>query len=202
MSTTARRGTRRNEVRAGRRSLSLQELTGEVPMRCWAAYLVFESNCDECTNERHRRKRALNDTATRLHADFALAPLVTPNNKPRYQASQQRAELFARVKKTQVLWAQAEYFPISGENAAYDETKLQTKRRDWLKRRDQSTNGIMGLFPLVMELPVRFTTTVDKKNATSSNTPRVILQDGPSIHWTSPAWRIALIWSSIWKNLP
>ena len=32
-----------------------------------------------------------------------------------------------------------------------------------MKRHDQSTNGIMGLFPLVMGLPVRFTMTVDKK---------------------------------------
>ena len=126
---------------------SLQSLKDEVPMRCWAAYLAFETNCDECTNERHRRKRVLNDTATRLHADFALAPLVTPNNKPRYQASQQRAELFARVKKTQVLWVQAEDFPISGEIATYDETKLQTKRREWLKRHDQSYQRHHGSLP-------------------------------------------------------
>ena len=144
-------------------ALNLQYLKDEVPMRCWAAYFAVETNCDECANERHRRKRVLNDTATRLPADFALAPLVTLSNKPRYQPSQQRAELFARVKTTQVLCAQAEDFPISGEIAIYDETKLQTKRLEWLKRHDQSTTGIIGLFPLVMELPVRFTTTVDKK---------------------------------------
>ena len=60
----------------------------EVALQCWAAYLAFKSNYDECANERQRRERDLNGKETRLHADFALAPLVAPNNKPRYLTSQ------------------------------------------------------------------------------------------------------------------
>ena len=84
-------------------------------------------------------------------------------NKPGYLASEHRACLFARYNEKQVLWIQAEDFAISGEIATYDEKKLNERRRDFLKRHDQDTGGIMGLFPMVESLPVRFTTTVDSK---------------------------------------
>ena len=84
-------------------------------------------------------------------------------NKPRYLASQQRARLFAEFHRTQVLWIQAEDFPLSGEIATYSEEKLNQRRQDFLRRHDQSTGGIMGLFPMVYNLPVTFTATVDKK---------------------------------------
>ena len=96
--------------------------------------------------------------------EFALAPLVTANNKPRYLASQQRAQLFARYHRTQVLWIQADDYPIAGEVATYTDVKINQRRvGDFLKRHDQDTGGIMGLFPLVKDLPIRFTSTVDKK---------------------------------------
>ena len=124
---------------------------------------VLERECASCEEERSRRKRVLDDTETSLSADFALAPLITAMNKPRYLASQQRARLFAEFHRTQVLWIQAEDFPLSGEIATYTEEKLNQRRQDFLRRHDQSTGGIMGLFPMVCNLPVTFTATVDKK---------------------------------------
>ena len=85
-------------------------------------------------------------------------------NKPRYLASQQRAKLFAEFQRTQVLWVQAEDFPLSGEIATMAVEKLNQRRQDdFLRRHDQDTGGIMGLFPMVYNLPVTFTSTVDKK---------------------------------------
>ena len=124
---------------------------------------VLERECASCKEERSRRKRVLDDTETSLSADFALAPLITAMNKPRYLATQQRARLFAEFHRTQVLWIQAEDFPITGEIATYAEAEMNQRRRDFLKRHDQSTGGIMGLFPMVYDPPVRFTCTVDKK---------------------------------------
>ena len=120
--------------------------------------------CPRCQRERTRRKRVIDENATSISKEFALAPLVTANNKPRYVASQQRAQLFARYHKTQVLWIQAEDYPIAGEVATYTDVKINQRRTgDFLKRPDSDTGGIMGLFPLVKNLPIRFTSTVDKK---------------------------------------
>ena len=47
---------------------------------------------------------AIDESTTKLSADFALSPLRTSMNKPRYLTSQQRACLFARHNQTQVLW--------------------------------------------------------------------------------------------------
>ena len=125
---------------------------------------ALEKECIHCKEERARRKRVLDDGETKLSADFALAPLITAMNKPRYLATQQRAKLFAEFHKTQVLWIQAEEFPIAGQIAADNEDVLNKRRQqDFLLRHDQSTGGIMGLFPMVYNLPVTFTANVDKK---------------------------------------
>ena len=88
---------------------------------------VLKRECVSCKLERKRRKRVLDHTETSLSAEFALAPLITAMNKPRYLATQQRARLFAEYHKTQVLWIQAEDFPLSGEIATYPEEKLNQK---------------------------------------------------------------------------
>ena len=124
---------------------------------------VLERECASCKQERSRRKRVLDDTETSLADKFALAPLITAMTKPEYLTSQQRAKLFAQFNRTQVLWIQADDFPLSGETATYSEEKLIQRRQDFLRKHDQSTGGIMGLFPMVYNLPVTFTATVDKK---------------------------------------
>ena len=152
-------------VPAGQRASPTDEPTGpwvKLVRDAWKAFC--EQQCAGCKAERVRRKRVVDEHATSISKEFALAPLVTANNKPRYLASQQRAQLFARYHNTQVLWIQAEDYPIAGEVATYTESKIDQRRvTDFLKRHDQDTGGIMGLFPLVKDLPVRFTTTVDKK---------------------------------------
>ena len=94
--------------------------------RRWCTAQATECEC--CQRERRRRKRVIDENATSLSADFALAPLITSMNKPRYLASQQRACLFAKYNETQVLWIQAEDFALSGEIATYDDAKLNQAR--------------------------------------------------------------------------
>ena len=38
---------------------------------------------------------------------------------------------------------------------------LSRNRKHWLRRHDQQTNGLPGVFPCVFNLPVRFTHSVD-----------------------------------------
>ena len=92
----------------------------------------------------------------------SIAPLITPLNKPRYMASQGRAQLFVQYNHTQLLWVQADDYPMSGDITNLQGDELEQRRRNWLRRHDQDTKGIMGLLPLVAELPVRFTMTLDK----------------------------------------
>ena len=47
---------------------------------------------------------------------------------------------------------------------------LQHRREQWLQLHDQKTNGIMGLFPAVVDLPVRFTETTNKEKQIFKNT--------------------------------
>ena len=65
--------------------------------------------------------------------------------------------------KLNLLWVQADDFPISGQIATLSGADLDAKRQQWLRRHDQDTGGgSMGFFPLIPDLPVLFTTTLDK----------------------------------------
>ena len=91
-----------------------------------------EGECSLCADERKRRKRVVDGSGNdRLSEEFVLAPLVTALNKPRYLALQERARIFARYARTQVLWVQAEDYPLTGEIATTDECTLQKKRMQW-----------------------------------------------------------------------
>ena len=169
--------------------------TGQQTPIGLALWTNRRAECPACQAERKRRKRVIDDDATAIDPEFALAPLVTAMNKPRYLASQQRAQIFARYKRTQVLWVQAEDFPISGEIATYDDAMLNKRRRDWLKRHDQSTSGIMGLLPLVKDLPIRFTVTVDKKRNIFKFTP------GKIVGWTLDPVDVARVENSTEEEL-
>ena len=54
-------------------------------------------------------------------------------------------------------------------------------REGWLIAHDQKTNGIMGLLPLVLDMPIRFTDTIDRDKTifkhTSGILKKIILSD-------------------------
>ena len=47
---------------------------------------------------------------------------------------------------------------------------MDAKRIRWLQRHDKATGGIMGLLPLVRDMPVYFTDTVDRERRIFKNT--------------------------------
>ena len=99
-----------------------------------------------------------------LEPRMAAARLITPFNRPRYYAAQNLARLFARTQKTQLLWVQCEDFPTEGENiTSLSNFELDTvRRKQWLRKSDDKTGGIMGFMPLAKDLPVSFTQQLDK----------------------------------------
>ena len=120
--------------------------------------------CDICAQERKRRCRVLNssDLSPALEDDarFADAPYIHAFNEPKYHASQVRALHFAKARKTMVLWFFAEDRPLTKHIELVGELKdLNERRQQWSRYHEMKTGGIMGLQPLVYDMPLRITQT-------------------------------------------
>ena len=129
----------------------------------WDLARILE--CDVCKVERKRRHRVLpprsEDRAASLDA-FSDAPYIHPYNVPKYLASSLRAVQFARKRQLQVLWVRAVDLPVAGEDTSLRAAQLNAARLRWLQLHDRQTGGIPGLFPLVKDLPLQFTTTYNR----------------------------------------
>ena len=94
---------------------------------------------------------------------FAGAPFVHPFRHPSYHATQLRAILFAKSSKRRVFWVTA-FDKVVSNNVARTKEKEELRKERWLEFHDRFTAGIPRLLPLVMDLPVRFTESIDKKS--------------------------------------
>ena len=123
-----------------------------------------ERECDLCKRERSRRCQVLVSTESledvARYETFAAAPYVHPFNQPKYHALICHAWQFARSKQKQVLWCLAQDWPLTTEEETLSVEELQRLREKWLLTHDQRTNGIMGVLPLVHDMPLRFTASV------------------------------------------
>ena len=132
--------------------------------------------CVLCRTERVRRARVQLSPADLRHQTprFAGAPFVHPFNAAKYVVSQQRAIRFAQTHRRILLWVVAHDKPKTAEDAALKGSALQARRERWLRLHDKQTAGIMGLFPCVRDLPVRFTETVDREKGIFKNSRGVL----------------------------
>ena len=80
-----------------------------------------------------------------------------------------RAILFARAKAQILLWVVAKDQPMSSDDKALKGDQIQKYRERWLHLHDKQTNGILGLFPCVRDMPVRFTDTMDRERGIFKN---------------------------------
>jgi hypothetical protein len=140
--------------------------------------------CEVCQAERKRRCRVIfpggwNDGA-HTQEPFAHAPYIHPWNAPKYQAQQLRAISFAKATNQRLLWVTARDWPIPTAEEKFTEARLETLRVQFLQLHDKKTAGIMGLLPLVRNLPVRLTQTEDAKVGAVKNAR------GTLIGWTLP----------------
>ena len=120
--------------------------------------------CDKCAAERKRRCRVLDssDLSPILEDDvrFADAPYIHAFNEPKYHASQIRALHFARAKKSIVLWCFAVDRPVTQHTDLLGEARdINERRKQWSRYHEMKTGGIMGLQPLVHDMPLRITQT-------------------------------------------
>ena len=161
--------------------------------------------CTICQHERKRRCRVITaengNAKAHLTAKFAQAPLVHPFNQPKYHAQILHAITFAKATSQKILWVVARDTPQEASNYQ-NKADLQKQQERWLELHDRQTAGILGLFPLIEGMPVRFTETYDRganafKHATglltgwslsdvdvakidASDDPEIVLQDCPA----------------------
>ena len=158
----------------------------------WAARSRME--CQICKDERRRRCRIVspggwNDGA-HMREPFAHAPYIHPWNAPKYQAQQLRAISFAKATNQRLLWVLARDWAIPTANEKVTEARLQTLRMQFLQLHDKKTAGIMGLLPLVRNLPVRLTQTEDARVGAVKNAR------GTLIGWSLPEGEAARVAAS------
>ena len=136
-----------------------------------------EMECAICKAERQRRIRVLSclpmeEQADTLHA-FVDAPYIHPYNKPKYHAQICHALQFAKQRERKVYWCVAMDWPLTAEDEDLDDESLHHKREQWLQLHDQNTGGIMGLLPLVQDMPMRLTETDSRQHKIFKHTPAV-----------------------------
>ena len=104
----------------------------------------------------------------------------TPWNAPEYHAQQLRAVEFAKATNQQVLWIVARDWPIATKEETFTQARIDAMRAQFLHLHDKKTAGVMGLLPMVLNLPVRFTQTEDAKVGAVKNAR------GTLVGWTLP----------------
>lgn len=120
----------------------------------WEDRVALE--CVACRAERSRRCWVGRD---QKGTKFLTQPFVHGLNAAKYVAANLRARWAAAIKQQTLLWVIAEDTPLFQlDTDNIDE--YHARRENWLQRHDQSTGGLVGLFPLLQDMPIRITQTL------------------------------------------
>ncbi|CAL1152363.1 unnamed protein product [Cladocopium goreaui] len=114
--------------------------------------------CVICHQERARRCIVGKDPKAE---HFLNHPFVHGLNAAKYIAANLRAKWVASTRKHKLLWIIAQDTPLFHVEA----TELQARRENWLQRHDQSTGGVVGILPLLHNMPIRVTQTLSDLKA-------------------------------------
>ena len=136
---------------------------------------ITNFECASCKKARSQRKRVLSlDGAAgsvtdheRVPAEarrppYTDAPALYSFNVPRYFNIMLRAREFARQWSSELLWCHAVDIPLHPGDRELPQDAMQKKMASWLLRHDQETSHLASLQPLVKNLPVRLTDTIDR----------------------------------------
>ena len=148
-----------------------QQACADLADGAWSDMLQYdrlESNweerqsleCQRCQKERQRRCWIIQNSTINqkryIEEPFVDAPYVHPFRQPSFHAQQLRAMNFAKTRGRRVLWMKAVDKLCREEKRAQTE-KEALREEKWLTYHDRYTSGVPGLFPLILDLPVRFT---------------------------------------------
>ena len=116
------------------------------------------NQCVICQQERARRCIVGKDPKAE---HFLNHPFVHGLNAAKYIAANLRAKWVASTRKHKLLWIIAQDTPLFH----VEPTELQARRENWLQRHDQSTGGVVGILPLLHNMPIRVTQTLSDLKA-------------------------------------
>eukprot|EP00435_Cladocopium_sp_Y103_P005810 s724_g1.t2 len=114
--------------------------------------------CNQCQAERQRRCLVGKDQKS---PKFLNNPFVHGLNAAKYIAANLRARQVATTRRERLLWIVAQDTPLFHIEPA----ELPARRENWLQRHDQATGGVVGLLPLLQNMPVRITQTLPELKA-------------------------------------
>ena len=138
-----------NEASCGQKTCNTLHLQPTAPNQL---------ECVICQQERARRCIVGKDPKAE---HFLNHPFVHGLNAAKYIAANLRAKWVATTRKHKLLWIIAQDTPLFHVEA----TELQARRENWLQRHDQSTGGVVGILPLLQNMPIRVTQTLSDLKA-------------------------------------
>ena len=72
--------------------------------------------------------------------------------------------MFAKNAARRLHWIVAHDILADQSQESKNALKAELRKGQWLQYHDRVTAGIPGLFPFVLDLPIRFTEAIDKKS--------------------------------------
>jgi len=118
--------------------------------------------CQDCQQERFRRKRVLNMQAATLWEEkqlnelkFQSCILITPFNRSVFHFALQRALNLAASMRMPLFWMQAVDTPPSWYSNGLSKEDLEAMKRRWLSYHARKTEGILSLCPAFYDMPIR-----------------------------------------------
>ena len=119
--------------------------------------------CTLSPEERRSRQRVLVDGPCdqRLHEEkFLNATVVVANNDAKYQINKDRAKAYALAAETPLRWSVAK--DRAGAEALQTQACDKQAKVRWLQYHDMDTEGLCGMLPLAVGMPVALTHHVDR----------------------------------------
>ena len=92
-------------------------------------------------------------------------------------AQQLRAVQFAKAPGRRILWIVATDKPLGNDKSTSQSISEERKER-WLELHNREMNGIMGLFPCMQDMPVRFTVSLQREQGVFKHSSGILR------HWT------------------
>ena len=118
--------------------------------------------CNLSEDEKRSRQRVVDGPwDPRLQEEkFVNTVVIVPNNDAKYQINKDRAMAYARHAKTPLEWSVAQ--DTAGAEALQAQVCDKEAKIRWLQYHDMDTQGLPGMLPLAIGMPVALTQHVDR----------------------------------------
>ena len=155
---------------------------------------ILATECEACALDRaSRRLVAASTTDPRYSAAFQNAIAIFGTNDVKYHVNKLRAMQWAHQTQERVHFAIAR--DMASAAVLREKGDLKEEKLVWLQRHDKECNGLYGVLPLAIGMPVRATDHLDRQKGILKGC------QGTIVGWTStPATDSGS--ASIWNTLP